>query len=447
MAANEVTIFGLTSMQYFRLIFPFLLIGLVCQRHALAEDVAGPKPIPPTRPEAKQALDNLKSRTPRLPLPEPTDEEREQAESRSSFGLVNNGRMRALYLPNDLTGRNSGGVRQKDPVMSLDNAFGVELFWIASRVNNCHYCLGHQENKLLSAGVGEQRIAALDCDWSSFTPRDRAAFAFARKSTLRPDLIDQADVDSLATHFKPLECLEIVYLVSRYNSTNRWTDSLGIPQEKHRDFLTATPDQWKTTRSIVAPLEVEERPALPSREAAIGELAKCQARTPRLPLADESAAREIVPVDLVADPLPQWVRLLANFPVTGASAIETYALASTKGTLPEEVKAQIAWTAAREDRAWYALHLAAARLAKIGYSQDQMFALDRTDSGASDGPGRARNFARKLTSAPQYIEDADVAELKKSFSDQQVAEIVHQVGQAAFFNRLTEAALCAAPRD
>src|SRR5207244_1664772 len=35
-----------------------------------------PLPVPLTRPEMKQSLDNLKGRTPRIPLPELTEEEK-----------------------------------------------------------------------------------------------------------------------------------------------------------------------------------------------------------------------------------------------------------------------------------------------------------------------------------------------------------------------------------
>jgi alkylhydroperoxidase family enzyme len=49
-------------------------------------------------------------------------------------------------------------------------------------------------------------------------------------------------------------------------------------------------------------------------------------------------------------------------------------------------------------------------------------------------------FARKLTVDPALITDADIAGLRKHFPDQEVAEIVYHVTQAAFFDRLTEAA-------
>ena len=50
-----------------------LAVALIASA-ANAQDVA-PKPIPATRPEAKQALEKLKLREARLPLPPPTEEE------------------------------------------------------------------------------------------------------------------------------------------------------------------------------------------------------------------------------------------------------------------------------------------------------------------------------------------------------------------------------------
>jgi len=62
-----------------------------------------------------------------------------------------------------------------EPDMRLDYAFKTRLFWIVSRTNNCQYCLGHQESKLLAAGMGEDQIAALDSEWTLFPAREQAA--------------------------------------------------------------------------------------------------------------------------------------------------------------------------------------------------------------------------------------------------------------------------------
>jgi alkylhydroperoxidase family enzyme len=104
-------------------------------------------------------------------------------------------------------------------------------------------------------------------------------------------------------------------------------------------------------------------------------------------------------------------------------------------------RAKIAWIAARNDRAWYALGHARNRLAALGQDDEAIFALDRTDAGAFPPDRRAViSLARKLTVDPALVADEDINALRKHFTDKQVAEIVFQTTEAAYFDRLTEAA-------
>jgi hypothetical protein len=95
-----------------------------------------PLPVPLTRPEMKQYLEELKSRKPRIPLPELTAAEQAQLGARRSDYEA---RLRDHYLPAGEARAGFGFSRDADPNMSLDYAFKTELFWIVSRVNNCHY--------------------------------------------------------------------------------------------------------------------------------------------------------------------------------------------------------------------------------------------------------------------------------------------------------------------
>ncbi|HTU17915.1 MAG TPA: hypothetical protein VMG10_07605 [Gemmataceae bacterium] len=92
------------------------------------------KTAPATRPAMKQALEDLKKAHSRLPLPPLSDKEKAEMGGRP---VVNNGRMRQLYLSRELRG--SDFFRGRDPAMTLDPTFKTMLFWIVSRVNNCRY--------------------------------------------------------------------------------------------------------------------------------------------------------------------------------------------------------------------------------------------------------------------------------------------------------------------
>ena len=202
-----------------------------------------PRPVPLTRPEMKQFLEDMKARKPRIPLPELTADEKAKLGEREAGYEA---RLRTLYLPEGWgfggprPAASAGGAapapaagglgRNTDPNMSLDYAFKTELFWIVSRANNCQYCQGHQESKLLAAGLKEDEIAALDGDWSEFTPAQRSAFAFARKLTYEPDHLTDADIDGLRKDYKDLQILEMILSVAGNNAINRWKEGAGVPQ-------------------------------------------------------------------------------------------------------------------------------------------------------------------------------------------------------------------------
>src|SRR3982750_2259293 len=101
-----------------------------------------PRPVPLTRPEMKQYLEDMKARKPRIPLPELTEEDKAKLRER---GTGYESRLRYHYLPAGEGfgfggGGRGGAAREGDPSLSLGNAFKVQLFWIVCRANNCQYC-------------------------------------------------------------------------------------------------------------------------------------------------------------------------------------------------------------------------------------------------------------------------------------------------------------------
>jgi alkylhydroperoxidase family enzyme len=154
---------------------------------------------------------------------------------------------------------------------------------------------------------------------------------------------------------------------------------------------------------------------------------------------DEDKARALLPADWSTGPLPQWVRLLATFPEAGKARILSLHAARDEGSLDRTLRAQIAWIAARQDRAWYALGHARRRLRELGQSDDAIFALDGPSGGFDAGRRAVFNLARKLTVDPALVTDADVAAVREHFGDRETAEVVYFVTVAAFFDRVTEA--------
>ena len=453
-----------------------------------------PRPVPLTRPEMKQYLEEMKARKPRIPLPELTEDEKAKLGER---GSDYESRLRTLYLPPGegfgFGGRNrppavggaggnaSGGAaaaaafgRNLDPNMSLEYAFKTELFWIVSRTNNCQYCLGHQESKLLGAGLREEEIAALDGDWSEFAPAQRSAFAFARKLTYEPYHLNDGDIDELRKHYKDMQILEMILSVSGNNAINRWKEGAGVPQSKSggnfgrrtengadptpdrpapiHSYLTPTPEKFQTQVTKVAPilndpvtgaplkLTVCKRPPLESRADVEKALETARKRTPRLPLLDEAKARAIVSEAVPEGPLPQWVRLVANFPREGVNRITSVRAAEEKGDLKPLLKAQVSWIIARQDRAWYAAGLAKRRLKELGQTDDQIYRLDGDWSEFTPVEQALFTVARQLAASPVVLTDDDVDNAVRLAGPRDVVQLISYTTTRAAFDRITEAA-------
>ena len=127
-------------------LFTAVILGVAAASAGTARAVDSdttPRPVPLTRPEMKEYLEDLKSRKLRIPLPELTDADKEQLGERATSY---ESRLRHHYMPSregQSSGRGGSGFggfgRENDPDMSLTYAFKTELFWIVSRTNNCHY--------------------------------------------------------------------------------------------------------------------------------------------------------------------------------------------------------------------------------------------------------------------------------------------------------------------
>ena len=386
-------------------------------------------------------LDSLKSRQARLPYKAPADA--------VEGGVVNNRALRELYLP-DLFKSTDPPAGQSsataDPV--VDYRFATQMFWIVSRANDCAYCLGHQEGKLKKVGVDEEGLLALDTDWMAFGEPQREAFALTRKLTLTPQLIGDGDIDALKRHFTDDQVLTILYLIGRYNATNRWTDATGIPQETYRDFSTALSADALNRPSKVAAVAMPRRHA-ESFEAWEGRLADAKRRVARLKSTREVSSKaepieatKAEPIEATgAEPMEAThERLLAAIPQAGPTAVRQARDAMGKGKLDSRLKEKIAFLAAFEDEAWYMQSLVLARLGAAGVTRKQAYDLAAGDLGLVADPAEraALRFARKLTVDPVQVVDADIESLGEHYSPYQIAEIIHVVATSAMLDRFTE---------
>lgn len=246
-------------------------------------------------------------------------------------------------------------------------------------------------------------------------------------------------------HFTPHQVAEIVQAVAGYNATNRWTDTLNIPAEENGEFfrrqagpgtqveldtfLTPTSDRFAGRKSAVAPLAPgdSKRPPLEPFDSLADRLKQLEGLRPALPLAGD--ARE-----------PAWARLMQVFPVANKGRIATLLAAESQGRLDPRVRCMVAWTCARHDRAWHMIGHARQAAAAAGIGTEELRKWDANDPSLPEADRAVISLAAKMTAAPWTIIDADVARLRRHFTDFQVAEIVLRGCNAAYLDRLTIAA-------
>ncbi len=133
--------------------------------------------------------------------------------------------------------------RNKLPTWFLES-IGV----LVSLLNNCAYCARHHGvglERLLKKEEGnyEEYRAQLDQEQPGepFTEAEQAALAYARKLTVDPGGIGQADIDSLkATGLKDGQILEINQVTAYFAYANRTVTGLGV--ETAGEVLGLSPD-------------------------------------------------------------------------------------------------------------------------------------------------------------------------------------------------------------
>ncbi len=407
----------------------------------IGQEPSQPKAVPQNRADIKVALEQLKHRKPRLPLPltKSADE---------TSPSVNNARARAFFLPAEWF----GGERPpqgSNAIELVDYELKTKCFWIVSRGNNCHYCLGHQEHKLVQVGLSDDDIAMLDHDWDSLDSRTRKAVTLARKMTLEPHLFNDADVEQLKPDFDDAEIIELVYTIARFNATNRWTDSLGLPQDNEMrghviDFASTTADRWKERDSLAKPdQEFTQRETPTILEIRQG-LESSRTRSDRVLLADENKSRKVLELDPGAQ-VNDLHLAMAQLNSSAAALISNREVILQHEELSPKLKLQIMYLTALLNRSWFNVADAEMRLELVSFPASDL--IDRRNSSFSEAEQIVFDFAEKLTVSPHLISDDDINQLRTHFTDRQTAQIVHVIAMCNSFDRFCEVLGLRAPLE
>jgi alkylhydroperoxidase family enzyme len=379
-----------------------------------------------------EMLENSKKHQPRIPMPEPTATDRENAK-KSQLGLVHNGLMRRYYLPEAWSTAAFPGRSAQTGL--VDYAFKTELFWIISRLNNCAYCLGHQEAKLAAAGLTEKQIAALDSDWPDADTATRAARRLAVLKTNSPHQpLPAAIWPDLKTKFNDEQIGEILLTIANYNAMNRWTGPLNIPQEEHRDYKTGLSEEAVGKSSMLvgqSGRSVWAKRELPSFDAFLN-LVKKPEKLPRLPIGKAASQGQ-----------PGWRILLESQGTLGQARLKSWLGAisreeSPEVAIPAKIRGQIIWQVARLDNAPEVAAEARAILHSLGMTDDDLKQLEKPagEANRDEKTEAILRYVRLVTMNPAWVADEEINQLRKHFGDRGAAQVVEVACIAAAMDRI-----------
>ena len=114
---------------------------------------------------------------------------------------------------------------------TIDRNIQLQISFAVSMANGCRYCTLHQVLGLRRLGVDPKKLLAMKKDDSALTPGELTAVEFARKSTVQPNSITDADFDKLKKDFGEQGAVEVVLQTGAFAFMNRFTDGLRLPSE------------------------------------------------------------------------------------------------------------------------------------------------------------------------------------------------------------------------
>jgi len=152
-------------------------------------------------------------------------------EVKKSLGLNFANSMRAMYLAPEMAQAWFQYMSTTRQYSKVSREIKLQVSFAVSTANNCRYCTLHQVLGLRRLGVSPSKLMQMRKDDSALTSEELAAVQFARKLTVKPWLIEDADYANLTKTFGDQGALEVVMQACAFSYMNHFTDGLRLPSE------------------------------------------------------------------------------------------------------------------------------------------------------------------------------------------------------------------------
>jgi hypothetical protein len=135
------------------------------------------------------------------------------------------------HFPNEARNRLPSLLARERQTGDLTALQKTQLNWILARQDRAWYAAGRAMRALQALGQSQDQIDALDGDWSSFSERDRALFAFASHLGASPIALTDEDAARALDAAGPRLVVQAINHVTSCAYFNRVTEAAGLPLE------------------------------------------------------------------------------------------------------------------------------------------------------------------------------------------------------------------------
>lgn len=284
------------------------------------------------------------------------------------------------------------------------------------------YLFAHSSRWLRASESGVKMLKNWD-DKKSFSEAELAALDYAEKLTGDIHGVSDADFAKVRGFYNDSQIVEMTMTVSFFNHFVRFAEALNLPVE-----LWVLDDKSPKMPNDITQFSVPKaRIGLVSdKELDAGNLALTNAK--QTPDPKQSLGVGIANSQRAMMRVPDLQQAWRDF---GFQNRQNW-------TIDRNIQLQISFAVSMANGCRYCTLHQVLGLRRLGVDPKKLLAMKKDDSALTQKELTAVEFARKSTSQPNSITDADFEKLKKEFGEQGAVEVVLQTGAFAFMNRFTD---------
>ena len=307
---------------------------------------------------------------------------------------------------------------------TLSPALKLAMATRIAQVNRSAYGAAHLTRLLRNAGPeGETLLARLRTgQFDQLSAADRLALRWAELQTQDIHGMTDAEFGQLRGFYSDSEIVELTFTVCFFNYFTRMVEGLGLPVEPWVLDASAKP----------APAPAWTRDRVPPRVALISD-AEIEGSGSAL----QAAKRPISGNAGLGIGMANSQRAMMRVPAL-AAAWREFGAANGASQVGRDILLQVSFAVSMVNGCRYCTIHQVVGLRRIGVDATKLLAMEKDDSALTPREKTAVLFARKLTSTPAGITDADYARLRKEFGEQGALEVLLQTCNFSFMNRFTD---------